>query len=108
MAIESTTKLSEKIEKVDKIYNEVNKGQSAEAVLRILDPLADARLGQLLSQFEQCPPDLGGLLDLRARISELWRIRRSLNDAKKLGLSAQKMIEGLMEMKNNNPSGNRT
>jgi len=54
------------------------------------------------------PPDLGGLLDLRARISELWRIRRSLNDAKKLGLSAQKMIEGLMEMKNNNPSGNRT
>ncbi len=93
----ATESITNQIAKVDNLYNEVNKGQSAEAILRVIDPLVDERLGRLLSEFEKCPSDLGALLDLRARISEIWRIRRTLNDLRKIGISAQGMIEAVME-----------
>jgi hypothetical protein len=101
----TTTNPSEKIAKVDRLYDEVNKGQTAEAILRVLNPLVDARLGQLLAGFEKSPPELGPLLDLRARISELWRIRRTLDDLRKIGISAQGILEAVMEK---STSGNRT
>ena len=103
-----TESITEKIAKVDKLYADVNKGQTSEAILRVIDPLVDARLGLLLNQFEKCPPDLGALLDLRARISEIWRLRRELQDAKKLGMTSQQLLEGLMQVKENKSSGNRT
>ena len=89
----ATESITNKIAAVDKIYDEVNRGQTATSTLRLLEPLMEARLGQLLNEFEKCPPDLGALLDLRAKISEVWRIRGKLNDAKKLGLGAEKMLQ---------------
>lgn len=89
----ATESITNKIAAVDKIYDEVNRGQTATSILRLLEPLMEARLGQLLNEFEKCPPDLGALLDLRAKISEVWRIRGKLNDAKKLGLGAEKMLQ---------------
>ena len=97
MAIENITKPSDKIAKVDKLYEEINKGHSAEAILRLLNPLIEERLGNLLSAFEKSPPDLGALLDLRAKISEIWRIRRTLNDLVKMGISSQGVIEAVMQ-----------
>ena len=93
----ATESITNKIAAVDKIYDEVNRGQTATSILRLLEPLMEARLGQLLNEFEKCPPDLGALLDLRARIAEVWRIRRTLNDNMKLGLGAEKMLQGIMQ-----------
>ena len=98
-----TLKASDKITVMEKAYVDINKGQSAEATLRILDPLVDSRLGQLLSEFGRCPPDLAALLDLRAKINEVWRIRDELNKMKKLGVSAAKLLEAVTST-----SGNRT
>lgn len=98
----ATESITNKIAKVDKLYVDINKGQSSEAILRVLDPLMDERLGQLLNQFEKSPPELGPLLDLRSRISEIWRIRRILDDLRKVGISAQGMIEAVMEKSANN------
>ena len=100
----ATESITNKIAAVDKIYDEVNRGQTATSILRLLEPLMEARLGQLLNEFEKCPPDLGALLDLRSRISEVWRIRGKLNDAKKLGLGAEKMLQEITKT----ASGNRT
>jgi hypothetical protein len=103
--VDTKESLNKKIEKIDKIYDEINRGQSADSILRMLNPLIEERLGLLLSQFEKCPPDLGALLSLQSRISEVWRIREELIKAKKLGLSAQSILEGVMQI---NSSGNRT
>ena len=96
--------LNEKIAKADKLYDEVNRGQSADAILRILNPLMEERLGQLLNEFAKCSPDLGALLSLQSRISEVWRIREVLKNAVKMGLSAQGILEGITSIS----SGNRT
>lgn len=95
----ATESLTEKIKVSEKLFDEANKGHSSEAILRILDPLLDARLGKLLSDFEKCVPELGQLLDLRAKITEIWRMRRDLSDGVKLGLSAQKLLEGMLHLK---------
>ena len=106
MATSDTTKPSEKIAKVDKLYAEINRGQSADAVIRLLDPLMEERLGQLLNKFRQCPPELGPLLDLKAQITEVWNIREVLKNAVKLGMSAQLILETVMQKSTS--SGNRT
>ena len=93
---------SEAIKKVDKLYSESNRGANAEVILRLLDPLVEERLALLLNKFQQCPPELGPLLDLRAMITETWRMRKELKDAVKLGKSAQSILEGLM-LKNQRP-----
>ena len=97
MATENITSISDKIRKVDKLYAEVNRGQSAEVTLRILLPLMEERLAQLLSEFSKCPPEIGPLLSLQARITEVWRIKEVLSNAVKIGLSAQQILERVTE-----------
>lgn len=99
MATAENIKPSDRIAKVDGLFDESNRGQTAEAILRVLDPLVEERLGQLLNKFEKCPPDLGPLLELKAQIGEIWRIRRELQDAKKLGRHSQALLEGIMQTK---------
>ena len=101
MATESpiNNKPSDQIAKADKLFEESNRGATSEAILRVLDPLVEERLGRLLNDFEKCPPDLGPLLKLQASISEIWRIRRELKDARKLGLSSQALLERMMQKK---------
>ena len=73
----------------DRLVKEVNRGQAADQVLKLLDPLMEERLGQLLEEFSRCHPDLGPLLRLQAQIAEVWRIRRTLNNAKMTGFGAE-------------------
>ena len=69
-----------KFEAVEKLYQEADIGVSAETVLSALDPLIERRLAFLLDQFAICDPELGKLLDLKARIAETWRIRKELKN----------------------------
>ena len=104
--------LQERINSVDRMYRSAAKGKKAEDVLSILDPILEQRLGVLLDGFRQAPPELGALLDFRAQLCEVWRMRKELRSALLEGKSAEATLEGLLEvaMRSNQPdvSGNRT
>ena len=95
--------LSVAIAKIDTAWKEMERGASAQSVLNVLDPLIEKRLGNLLDGFRQCAPELGPLLDFRASICELWRIRKELKDAGKLGKSAAAVLESITQTSTNKP-----
>ena len=97
--MEAPRPVSAAVAKIDAAWKEMERGASAESVLRVLDPLVEKRLGTLLDGFRQCPPELGPLLDFRASICELWRIRKELKDAGKLGKHAATVLEGITQLK---------
>lgn len=91
--------VSAAVAKIDAAWHEMERGATAESVLRVLDPLIEKRLGTLLDGFRQCPPELGPLLEFKANICELWRIRKELKDAGKIGKSAALVLEGIANVK---------
>lgn len=95
--MESPKPVSAAIAKVDAAYREMERGATAASILKVLDPLLEARLGTLLDSFRQCPPELGALLDHRAKICELWRMRKELSDSSKIGKSAAAVLEALVQ-----------
>ena len=108
-----TNTASAQISKVDKIYQEKNKGDNAKLVLAVLDPILERRLGLLLASFRQAPPELGALLDFRAQICEVWYLRKELADAVSHGKLAEGVLEQMMltlaqKRTNGDASGYRT
>ena len=97
--MEAPKPVSAAVAKIDAAWREMERGASAESILRVLDPLVEKRLGVLLDGFRQCPPELGPLLDFRASICELWRIRKELKDAGKIGKSAAAVLEAVVSVK---------
>ena len=91
--------VSAAVSKIDAAWKEMERGASAESILKVLDPLIEKRLGTLLDGFRQCAPELGPLLDYRASICELWRLRKELKDAGKVGKSAAATLEALINVK---------
>ena len=90
------TPLSDRIAATEKLYNEAELGVSADAVLRALDPMIERRLGLLLDQFAVCAPELGALLDLRGKISELWRMRKEMLQAREKGRRSFDVIQSVL------------
>ena len=95
-------------ERADILHNSAELGYSSELVLKAMDPIIDRRLGNLLDQFENVKPELGPLLDLRAKISEVWRIRREMKNNMRNGQNAVDVMKRIVETNNGNASGNRT
>jgi hypothetical protein len=91
-----------KIEEIEAIYAKAEAGLSAEVVLRALEPALERRLGVLLELFASTPAELGPILDLRARIAEVWRMRKELKAVKQRGESAQEAITRIIEGVNHN------
>lgn len=91
--------ISDRIAATEKLYNEAELGASADAVLRALDPMIDRRLGLLLDQFSGCAPELGPLLDLRAKISEVWRMRKEILIARERGHKSWETLQGILAAK---------
>lgn len=98
MAIErdKVSPISQRIAATEKLYNEAELGASADTVLRALDPLVERRLGLLLDQFSICAPELGPMLDLRAKISEVWRMRKELLQAREKGRRSWDTLQGVL------------
>lgn len=84
-------------EAVDRLYELADIGVAAETVAKALAPIIERRLGYLLDQFGKCPPELGPLLDLKAQISEVWRLRQEL---KIQAMKGQTALEALQKMMN--------
>lgn len=91
------TQVSDRIAATEKLYNEAELGASSDTVLRALDPIIERRLGQLLDQFAQCAPELGPLLDLRAKITETWRIRKELLQARSKGRASWEILQRILD-----------
>lgn len=97
MAIDrSNSPISARIAATEKLYNEAELGASADAVLRALDPMIERRLGLLLDQFSVCAPELGALLDLKAKINEVWRMRKEILIAREKGRRSWETLQAVL------------
>lgn len=92
------TEKASKFEAVEQLYAEADVGVSAETVLRAFDPVIDRRLGFLLEQFVSAEPKLEVLLDLRAKIAEVWRIRKELKYVAAKGKKALDALHSILEV----------
>src|SRR5688572_23486438 len=89
--------VSARIEATEKLYNDAELGASSETVIRAMEPLMEKRLAVLLDQFMLVPPELGPMLDLRAKISEVWRIRKELKQARDKGRNSWEALQVILE-----------
>ena len=78
------------------IYADVDAGVGAATLLKQLEPMIERRFDALLDQFAQVAPELGPLLDFRAKIGELQRIRRELKGAKMKGDRALEVLSKIV------------
>lgn len=101
-----------KFKVIDDLSSMAELGVSAGAVANALEPIMDRRLGQLLDKLQQCPPELGPILDIKAQIGEVWRIRKQLMDYKAKGQSAvdalSNIVQGINKGGNNGRTDNQT
>lgn len=88
----------EGLEAIQSLYGAVDKGTAAETVIRVLDPIIEQRLGVLLDQLAACPPELGPILDIRAKIGEVWRIRKDLTSVSKTGKNALEALKSVVTL----------
>ena len=88
-----TPNASTQVKIIDELYTKADLGVSSEAVIRALDPILDQRLGLLINKLSQCKPELGPLLEVKAEILEVWRMRRELKNASVKGKQAWEVIQ---------------
>jgi hypothetical protein len=74
------------------LTDEARKGVGAETLLRVLKPILDSKLENLLSRLDQAPSDLGTLLDLRAQIKSIRSLQRELTQAAASGKEASEKL----------------
>lgn len=81
---------------IDDLSQMAELGVSAGAIANALEPIMDRRLGQLLDKLQQCPPELGPILDIKAQIGEVWRIRKEIQSFKAKGQSAVDALNNIV------------
>jgi hypothetical protein len=89
---------SEVISEMDRLYGSIEMGAAADQILKLIDPIVEQRLGELLNRLEQCPPELGPILDIKARLCEMWRMRKKIKERQLVGKKAVDVIKGLCEV----------
>ena len=85
-----------KFKVIDDLSQMAELGVSAGAVVTALEPIMDRRLGQLLDRLQQCEPELGPILDIKAQLGEVWRIRKELVAFKSKGQSAVDALNNIV------------
>jgi hypothetical protein len=100
-----------KFKVIDDLSQMAELGVSAGTIANALEPIMDRRLGQLLDKLQQCPPELGPIIDIKAQIGEVWRIRKELNAFKSKGQSAidalNNIVSGIQSKGGNGNAGGR-
>ena len=72
-------------------------GIGSETLLRVLDPIIDVRINALQVELFQAKPELNTLLDIRARLAELVRIKAELVSVKSLGKEAGDALTAIFQ-----------
>lgn len=83
-------------DQIQRVYDDADAGVGATTLLKALEPMIERRFDSLLDQFAQVPPELGPLLDFRAKIGEIQRIRRELRQAKMKGARAMEVLSRIV------------
>lgn len=80
------------------LYEEASASLAAQTLMSAVGPQIDRRLEILINQLVMAPAELGPLLDLRAKLSAVWYMRKSLKDMATKGQSA---VEAFNQMLSN-------
>lgn len=83
-------------DQIQQVYEEASAGVGAETLLKSLEPMIERRFDALLDQFSNVAAELGPLLDFRAKIGELQRIRKELRNAKLKGDRAMEVLSRIV------------
>lgn len=83
-------------DEIQKVYDEAESGVGAATLLKALEPMIERRFDALLDQFTNVAAELGPLLDFRAKIGELQRIRKELKNAKMKGDKAMEVLSRIV------------
>lgn len=85
-----------KFKVIDDLSQMAELGVSASVVVTALEPIMDRRLAQLLDKLQQCPPELGPILDIKAQLGEVWRIRKEFIAFKNKGQNASDALNNIV------------
>ena len=83
-------------DQIQQVYEEADVGVGAATLLKALEPMIERRFDALLDQFSNVQAELGALLDFRAKIGELQRIRKELRQAKMRGEKAMEVLSRIV------------
>ena len=83
-------------DEIQQAYSDADAGVGAATLLKILEPMIERRFDALLDQFSNVAAELGPLLDFRAKIGELQRIRKELKNAKLRGDKAMEVLSRIV------------
>ena len=72
-------------------------GVGADTLLRVLLPVIERRLEGLLVELVQCEPEFEKLLNLRAQIAEVVRIKKELDAVRLVGREAADALEEIFQ-----------
>lgn len=80
-----------------RLYDQAAHGVGAETLFKVLQPILEAKFVQLMAELRDAAPELGSLLDARAKLCEIWRQYTELERAYKTGLSVRDTLVGIYE-----------
>jgi len=84
---------AESLTELEQRRSEQFAGVGADTLLRTLLPVVERRLEGLLVELIQCEPDFERLLDLRAQIKEVVRIKQELDNVRQVGREASEALK---------------
>ena len=86
-------------EKLNEVRDIAIRGVGADTLLSVLGPLIEKRFEAVLGQLFSAAPTLENMLDARAQLRELWRVRHELQQVRQEG---KDVSEALKQMYSSN------
>ena len=80
----------------DRDYETINQSVGAQTMLETLGPMIDRQLDGLIAQLQFLPPELGPLLDARAKIVNIWRMKQRLSQGAARGKELTEVFKQMM------------
>ena len=80
---------------ISELYDEASASVAADTLMQAVGPQLEKRMEILINQLVMAPAELGPLLDLRAKLSAVWHMRKTLKD---MALKGQSAVEAFQDM----------
>lgn len=76
-----------------RVYERAGQAVGLETLVKGLGPVFEVEFNRLMVEFRDAPPDLGTLLDFRAKLCECWHLQTELEQAWKLKRPAMETMQ---------------